>query len=330
MCLLEIHLAAQSRRCSSACLVAMVNVPNPNVVFELVHLADVPYTQGMGGKRACKWQRALREECIAEDMSSKDITRDPDYDWRQLLRSADEGFAAHIIGQGIVQVLFVISETERDPNYSNIDGRGRHFFEFRRADDSAMRLHYHKGGKHDEPTYVGPPGAVAHPAVPHGGAAQPAGPGGGAPVIFTWEHLTVAARSRQVVGRSEASSGLQTLLHWHHGQTAPGAVDITDGRACDWPRWLAHIEGAREAVRDGVHKVYAVRWNEGWAPEAVFCYGDNTYGTLVPYMARYTGAWHDTRFTWHRDGNWQTEELLSAAPVADRSWLVLRGELRYS
>ena len=148
-------------------------------------------------------------------------------------------------------------------------------------------------------------------------------------MIFTEEHLVVAARSRQVVGRNEASLGLQTLLHYHHGETAPGAVDITDGQAFDWPRWVAQIEGAREVIRDGVHKVYAVRWNPDWAPEAVFCYGDNTYGTLVPYMARYTGAWCDTRFTMHRDGNWQTEPLLSAAPVADRPWLVLRGQLTY-
>ena len=100
----------------------------------------------MGGKTACQWQRTLRTQCIANDVSFRDVTDDPLYDWRQLLRSADPGLAARIIGRGIVSVFFRNIETERDPNYSNTDGHGRHYFEFLRADGSAMRLHYHGRG----------------------------------------------------------------------------------------------------------------------------------------------------------------------------------------
>ena len=135
-------------------------------------------------------------------------------------------------------------------------------------------------------------GGAAQPAVPRGGAAQPGLPGSDAPLLFTLEHLHKAARDGRrpfrTVGRDEASAAFQTLLHYHHGETAPGAVEITDASAFDWIRWVAHIEGARHVIRFGVHRVYVVRWEPDAAPEAVFCYGNHTYSTLVPRTARYT------------------------------------------
>ena len=131
------------------------------------------------------------------------------------------------------------------------------------------------------------------------------------------------------MGRDEASAALQTLLHYHHGETDPGAVDITDGSAFDWLRWVAQIEGARDVMRNGVHRVYVVRWRPHWAPEAVFCYGNNTYSTLVPRNARYNGSWSHTRIEVHRDANWMTEPLLSAAPVAAMPWLLLRDQVTW-
>ena len=63
-----------------------------------------------------------------------------------------------------------------------------------------LRLHYHKRGNTDEPTYVGPKAFVLpglqQPPVAAGGAAQPAGDA----VVAT-------------VGRNEASAALQTLVH---------------------------------------------------------------------------------------------------------------------
>ena len=163
--------------------------------------------------------------------------------------------------------------------------------------------------------------------MPGGGPAHPAVSSGGPTQLFTQGHLQEAANSRRIVGCDVAKAALQTLLHHHHGETGPGAVDITDGRAVDWLRWVAHIEGARNVIRDGVCRVYAVRWEGHGAPEAVFCYRNNTYSTLVPRTARYTGASKTTRFELYRDADWTTEALLSAAPVAAEPWLVLRGRV---
>ena len=71
--------------------------------------------------------------------------------------------------------------------------------------------------------------------APGGGSAQIAESGGDAPLHFTLEHLQEVARSRQTVGRDEASLVLQTLVNHHHGETAPGGVHRAySGRA--WSR----------------------------------------------------------------------------------------------
>ena len=293
----------------------------------------------MGGKVACRWQRELRDQCITNRETEADITSDPLHNWKQVLRAANQGFATRIIGEGIVRVVFRIIETEFDPNYINYDSNGRHYFEFIRADGSAMRLHYHKNGHTDEPIYFGPPRGAAHPAAPGapptqqhapgGGAAQPAASSGGrhAPLPFTWQRLQEASRLRHQVGRHEASAAFQTLLHHYHGAYTAGAVDITDGAAFDWIRWLAQLTCARDVIGGGVHRVYAVRWLPHQAPEAVFCYGNLTYCTLVPSLARYTSAQGRTRLTMYRHANWRTEGLLYEAPVATTSWILVQDEL---
>ena len=116
----------------------------------------------------------------------------------------------------------------------------------------------------------------------------------------------------------------QMVSHHHHGDTLPGAVDITDGAAFDWLPWVAHIESARDVIRDDVCKVYVVRWEPHGAPEAVFCYGNNMCSTLVPRTVRCTESCRTTRFRLYRKAIWMTEPLLSAALVAVEPWLVLR------
>ena len=176
---------------------------------------------------------------------------------------------------------------------------------------------------------------MASPAPDPACSAQPVVPGGGAALLFTQGHLQEAANLRQNVGCDVARVALQTLLRHHHGETVPGAVDITDGAAFDWLPWVAGIEGAPDVIRDGVCRVYVVRWEpllyvegvrcpEHGAPEAVFCYGSNMYRTLMPRTARCTGSCRTTRFTLYREANWMTEPLLSAAPVAVEPWLVLQ------
>ena len=131
------------------------------------------------------------------------------------------------------------------------------------------------------------------------------------------------------MGRDEASAALQTLVHYHHGELAPGAVDITEGSGFDWLRWVAVVEGAHSVIRDGVHRVYAVRWEPEAEEEAVFCYSNGECGQLLPRCARYAGSTKQTRFEMNRGSNWRTEPLLSAAPVASQSWLVLRAAVSW-
>ena len=152
--------------------------PAGPVVLSVADLERVPRVPGLGGKTACEWQRTLREHCIATEVSDKDVTDDPLYNWKGVLCAASRGFAERIIGPGILRVSFRIIDSEIDNNYSNTDGHGRHVFEFLRTDGSARRLHYHQNGKPDRPTCVGPQAFVLpglqQPPVPAGGAAQPA------------------------------------------------------------------------------------------------------------------------------------------------------------
>ena len=228
--------------------------PPPLVVLTLDELTAMTKKQNLGGKAACQWQRTLRDECIAAEKTLVDITHNTDYNWRAVLRSAAPGFAKEVVGAGVVRVSFRLLENQRDSNYSNIDGHGRHVFEILRADSSAIRLHYHKSGRVDDPEYV-PAGAVALPGAPQlttidGDVPQPAGASSGAaqpaaapdPVqrmIFTREHLRDTAASRDKIGRAQASAALQTLIQYYDRNGGSGAVDITDGSGFDWLRWLA-------------------------------------------------------------------------------------------
>ena len=122
-----------------------------------------------------------------------DVTHDPQCNWRSLLRCADPAFARTIVGSGVIRVSFRLLENVRDSNY--FDGHGMHVFEFLRADGSAMRVHYHKNGKHDEPIYVAAQAALlpGSPQLPPdtGGAAQPAGPSTGGAAQATAAMLMV-------------------------------------------------------------------------------------------------------------------------------------------
>ena len=50
---------------------------------------------------------------------------------------------------------------------------------------------------------------------------------------------------------------------------------------------------------------------------------------LVPHQARYIGALKAGRFVMDRDSDWRTDQLLTAAPVASTSRLLLRDAVTY-
>ena len=140
--------------------------------------------------------------------------------------------------------------------------------------------------------------------------------------LITLRHLELPLLSLMYL--AVALLSLPCLLHHHHGETLPGAIDMTDGVAFDWLPWGAHIESARDVIREAVCRIYVVRWEPHGAQEAVFCYGKNMCSTLVPRTVRCTESCRTTRFRLYRKAFWMTEPLLSAALVAVEPWLVLR------
>ena len=100
-------------------------------------------------------------------------------------------------------------------------------------------------------------------------------------------------------------------------------------RAFDWLQWAACLEGARDIIRDGVHRVYAVRWEHDGNAESVFCYGNGRFGNLPPCRARYPGAGGGTSVKMYRQSDWRTEPMLSVAPGASQSWLALRNQVSW-
>ena len=160
-----------------------------------------------------------------------------------------------------------------------------------------------------------------------GGAAQPAGAAMvPAATLVTPEDLRKVPRGSATVSRKQASIALQSLLHHFHGEKARGAVDITAGSGFDWLTWVAQLQDATEIIRDGVEKVYAVRWESGDTAEAVFCYHDGSFGKLPPSQASYKGR-SRMGFEHVQQGNWRTDDLLLAGPVARQSYLNVRKHL---
>ena len=95
-------------------------------------------------------------------------------------------------------------------------------------------------------------------------------------------------------------------------------MDITAGSGFDWLRWVAGVEGAHDIIRDGVVRVYAVRWFPHAVPDAAFCYGLGTYMLLSPTTMRSNGSSRPTRGVQQGESDWRAEPLLCAAPVASR------------
>ncbi len=107
------------------------------------------------------------------------------------------------------------------------------------------------------------------------------------------------------------------------GVQCPGAVDITDAEAFDWPRWVANVTQQRALVRDGVTHTFAVRWNQGERPELVLCRADNSFGSLCPVHQCY----HETatRPSRVREGtDWRHHNVLVQATKISASWLRLK------
>ena len=333
---MEVHSSPQPPlRPSGAAQPAVPPALTP--VLTVAGLLDVDPQSGIGGKAACQWQRSLRQQCINADIDEVDITCDsaaqPVYLWQQLLRASAPDFARTVIGPGVHKFVFRLLN-QLDNNYTNIDNKGRRVFEVQRIDGSAVRLHYHKSGTCDAPEFIGrmaPTLPGERSQASSSGAPQPAaGPAGAAPqlaaqpALVTMDDVGRVARVRQPLGRKQATIALQILLHAHHGEGSAGAVELTDGTGFNWLTWVASIADARELVRGGVRRVFAVRCYDRGDVFVAFCRDDGTFSMLCPQTQSYDARGPTLVHNHSPLTGWQNEPLFRDAPTATQSWQDLR------
>ena len=82
------------------------------------------------------------------------------------------------------------------------------------------------------------------------------------------------------LGRAEATIALQSLLIACVGKAESGAVNITDGRAFPWTRFLQNTVSCKEYVGPGLERVYAIRSPGTTAPALLLCRADGSYVEL--------------------------------------------------
>ena len=109
--------------------------------------------QTVGGKAAWRVGRQLREVCEQESFYNVDLTDGTRFDWKSLILNMEKSLANTIIGKsGIYRFRFRILLNKIDANYRQKNSRFpyRHEFEIIRCDGSAIHLHYHSNGRHDD------------------------------------------------------------------------------------------------------------------------------------------------------------------------------------
>jgi hypothetical protein len=273
-------------------------------VCNFQEMQEMQPVQGMGGKAACVKQRELRQLCLQNEVFEIDVTETwPE--WRAVLRALPQQMQHLIIGHGITQVKFRLLEGSRDANYAKKDAGERHVFEILRVDTSAVHLHYHKNGSLDDPVSVNP---IVMPQNAHSGASQPA-----APLIGL-----AFSPSQPNIGRREAVLALTVLLYacWNNGA---GAVDITDGHAFDWRRFLANTMEHLQIAAMELKKVFALRMADSGSPTLALCTTGTTWKMMDPTQTKYT----NTRRPALRDmsSNWRTDPIFLQTQTLGRNWM---------
>jgi len=280
----------------------MLALPSVCTFQEMQQMRPV---NGIGGKAACTKQRDLRQVCLQNRVFEIDVTETwPE--WRAVLRALPRNMQQLIIGNGIARVKFRLLEGVRDPNYAKKDSGERHVFEILRVDTSAVHLHYHKNGSLDDPVLVDP---IAMPQNANSGASQPTAP------------FIALSPSQPNIGRREAVLALTRLLNacWN---TGPGAVDITDGHAFDWKRFIANTMEHFEIAAMELEKVFALRTADSGPPQLALCTTGTTWKVMDPTQKNYK----NTRLPGLRDmsSNWRTEPLLLQPRTLDTNWMRMR------
>jgi hypothetical protein len=280
----------------------MLALPSVCTFQEMQEMQPV---KGMGGRVACAKQKELRQVCLENGVFEIDVT-DTWPEWREVLRALPQHMQQLIIGNGIALVKFRLLEGSRDPNYAKNDSRERHVFDIFRVDTSAVHLHYHKNGSLDDPVLVAP---IVMPQNANSGASQPAAP------------LIALSPSQPIIGRREAVLALTILLDacWNNGA---GAVDITDGHAFDWKRFLTNTMENPEIAAMELEKVFALRTTDSGPPQLAFC----TTGTRWKVMDPTQKTYKHTRNPALRNmsSNWRTAPLFLQAQTLGENWMRMR------
>ena len=280
----------------------MLALPSVCTFQEMQQMQPV---HGIGGRAACTKQRELRQVCLRTGDFEIDVTETWPQ-WRAVLRALPRNMQQLIIGNGIARVKFRLLEGVRDHNYAKVDSGERHVFEILRVDTSAVHLHYHRNGSLDDPVFFGP---IAMPQNAHSGAAQPTAP------------CIALSPSQPNIGRREAVLALTSVLNarWN---TGAGAVDITDGHAFDWRRFIVNTMESLEIQAMELDKVFALRRVASGSPELALCTTGASWKVMEPSQKNYT----DTRRPALRvmSSNWRTEPLLLQAGTLDRNWMRTR------
>ena len=241
---------------------------------------------------AYKWQQTLRSRLLASGEMWIDLTDSDEVPWRMMIDQMKLQDRQTTEGSGVSNFSFRLLPNVEDHNYSGkVDGDSgeRHVFEIRRTDGSRCHLHYHKNRKMDRPK--------VYPA--------------------TYELV-----SDVVVGRLETQRALDALLaSIAPGGLSPAAVDITDGIAFDWRRWIMHLEQEVVLRGGGIQSVFAVRWKQGGCPEIGINRTNGSFCSIKPSNQQYKDKINRSVNPITEWGPTSQLCVLWTAVVGDTSWL---------
>ena len=101
-----------------------------------------------------------------------------------------------------------------------------------------------------------------------------------------------------------------------HGAQGAGAVDVRDGKAFAWQRWLENITEYRSVRRVDLERVLIVRRHPGDSyPSMLCCHNDDTSVSISPDHSR------ERRLPVTRGSGWKSDPLLSGAAAVHDSWM---------
>jgi hypothetical protein len=209
----------------------------------------------------------------------------------------------------------------RDPNYIKVDSGERHVFEVTRTDGSAVHLHFHKNGKCDKPEFFETvPFEIDAGELNHGKARLEL------PCPTTFADIVHSEEPgiNLPLGRNEAAMALQSLLHATHEGRQIQAVNVTDGIAFSWKRFLRNTVKNKEIIAEGVSAVYAVRAVDGDVPKLLFCHPDSSYTSV---WFQHQNLYHTSLGTYvehTKEGRWQDLPILQNAVYFDKGWMNIR------